>query len=438
MAAVPLHKRAPFWISTLLLLNALPVFGTTFTVSSTADSGTGSLRAEIAAANGAGGTNTINFSVTGTITLASSLPTITSNLTITGPGASSLAISGNNAVQVFSIASGATVAISGVTIENGACGCSGGGIYNNGTLTLSNSTLSGNSTTGSGGSIYNEGTLTVSNSILSGNFAGSGGGIYNDEKLTVSNSTLSGNSAAGGTGGGIYNDGKATVSDSTLSGNSASEGGGIYNDYAATLTNSTLSGNSATSSGGGIYNDETLTVTNSTLSGNSAPSGSGGGIYNDETATLKNTLLAHGASGGNCSGSFGSDGHNLSDDSTCSFAGIGDINNRPAGLAPAGLGSNGGPTQTIALLAGSTAVDAIPVSPINYCTATDGITPIATDQRGITRPQGPACDIGAFELAPTTTTSIPVMSPLVLAGLALLLAGLGSVLARRSRSTAGS
>ena len=200
-----------------------------------------------------------------------------------------------------------------------------------------------------------------------------------------------------------------TVTNSTLSGNSASTlGGGIWNTSGGTLTvtNSTLSGNSAGSrGGGGIYNGAAmLAITNSTLSGNSAGSGSGGGIVNDTgTLLVKNTIVANSPSGGNCftvSGTINSQGHNLSDDTSCSsyFTQTGDLNNTPAGLDPSGLQNNGGPTGTIALLPTSPAVDAIPVSPINYCTAADGITPIATDQRGIARPQGSGCDIGAFEL----------------------------------------
>src|SRR5208282_357272 len=82
---------------------------------------------------------------------------------------------------------------------------------------------------------------------------------------------------------------------------------------------------------------------------------------------------------------------------SCAFAGTGDMNSTAAGLDPGGLKANGGPTQTIALLATSPAVAAIPLSPVNYCTDTNG-NPVTSDQRGVTRPQGPACDIGAFEM----------------------------------------
>ena len=344
--------------------------GGTFTVTNTNDSGFGSLRD--AMANAASG-DTINFSLAypATITLASTL-TMNTSLTISGPGASNLAISGYNAVQVFSIGGGITVNISGLTIENGNSGSSfGGGFENGGTLTLTNSTVSGNS-------------------------ASYVGGIYNTGTLTLSNSTVSGNSASYDVGG-IYNAGTLTLSNSTVSGNSTSFAGGIYNYGTLTLSNSTVSSNSASGAAGGIYNYGTLTLGNSTVSGNSATY-DGGGIYNQGTLTAKNSIVANN-SGGDCylQAAITSQGHNLSDDASCAFAGTGDMNSTAAGLDPGGLKANGGPTQTIALLATSPAVDAIPLSPINYCTDTNG-NPVTSDQRGVTRPQGPVCDIGAFEM----------------------------------------
>jgi predicted outer membrane repeat protein len=327
------------------------------------------------------------------------------------------------------------VSISGLSIQNGSAN-SGGGILNQGVLTLSNCALIGNSagggaggaifngrpfpgfdaagspnaapltinnctlsgnSAGIGGAIYNQLiALTLSGSTLSGNSASAGGGIYNFGTLTMSNSTLSWNSAPTG-GGGIYNSGSLTISNSTLSGNSAGAGGGIESlGEPLTITNSTLSGNSATSNGGAIYGFG-MTISDSTLSGNSAPIG--GGINGG--ATLKNTILANSTSGGNCSvasGTLTSLGYNLSDDPSCAsyFNQPGDMNSTGAGLDPRGLNSNGGPTQTIALLPASPAVDAIPVS---ACTDVTG-NPVTTDERGVARPQGRGCDIGAFELVP--------------------------------------
>ena len=106
--------------------------------------------------------------------------------------------------------------------------------------------------------------------------------------------------------------------------------------------------------------------------------------------------------------------YNLSDDNSCIayFIQSGDLNNTAAGLDPSGLQDNGGPTKTVALLSTSPAVNAIPVSPTNYCTLVDGTTPVTTDQRGVSRPQGAACDIGAYELivaapSPSPTPALP-------------------------------
>jgi uncharacterized repeat protein (TIGR02543 family) len=219
------------------------------------DTGTGSLRACISTVS-SGGTIAFNPSLEGgTITLGSTL-TISASMTIAGPGANLLTISGANAYQIFSIISGPTVTISGLTIANGTD--NGGGIVNLGSLTVSNCTFSGNTGSGDGGGIFNDaGTLTVNNSTFSGNTSGAGGGagggIFNNvgAQLTVNNSTFSGNTA--GYGGGIYNDaGTLTVNNSTFSGNTAlAEGGGIFNNRGTvTLSNSIVAGNTSTADPG--------------------------------------------------------------------------------------------------------------------------------------------------------------------------------------------
>lgn len=277
LSGLPLAAVLAAWA----LMPATGAQASTDTVTTLADSGTGSLRATVAAASPG---DIINFSATltgGTITLASTL-TISQDLTIQGPGASSLIISGGNAVGVFDIASG-TVMISGLTIANGS-NPGGGGIFNASTLTVSDCIFAGNSAPGSGGgggAITNLRTLTVSNSTFAGNSApgndGSGGAILNlsgspalSATLTVSNSTFFGNSATAG--GAIFNlTGPSTVSSVTV----------------ATVSNSTFANNSASVFGGGaIYNQSggpsaTITVNNSIFSGNSSPvAGGGGAIYN--------------------------------------------------------------------------------------------------------------------------------------------------------------
>jgi hypothetical protein len=297
----------------------------------------------------------------------------------------------------------------------------GAGIFNSGggTVTVTSSTLSGNSATLSiGGAIFNDGggTVTVTNSTLSGNsapsqdvFGSAGGGIYNDGTLTVKNSTLSGNNdtahgAGIATGAGLFGPragAAATVANSTFSDNSADfEGGGITtNGGTTTVTNSTFSNNSARR--GGAINEfssssgGTVKITNSTFSGNSA--GVGGGISTIATEsgalTLGNTILANNT-GGNCFGDAGTvftdAGYNIEDDSSCGFSEAnGSLSNTDPLLDPAGLQDNGGPTPTIALQPESPAVDLV---------GEEACPPPQTDQRGVERPQGEACDSGAYEL----------------------------------------
>ncbi len=309
----------------------------TLTVTNLSDTGTGSLRAAIAQAQNG---DTITFSPSldgGTIQLTTGQLVITQNLTITGPGANLLSVSGTNDSRVFDIVS-STVTISGLTITGGSGSGSslnnGGGIWSNGNLTLAGDTISGNHTTTRfgvlGGGIYNgpQGTLTVLNSTVSGNQAWQGGGIYNDGgTASVLNSTVAGNTANSpgmGNGGGIVNVGTLALHNATVAGNTAQGGFG--------------------SAGGGIENAGTFSAGNTIVAGN--------------TATTSPDLEGAAPSGD----------HNL----------IGG----DAKLGP--LQNNGGTTQTMALLAGSPALDA--------GTATGAP---ATDQRGVHRTGG--INLGAYQ-----------------------------------------
>jgi hypothetical protein len=326
----------------------------TLTVTSSLDDGSsGTLRAEIAAAN-SGDTITFDQSLSGsTINLdpaKGELLIFDKNVDIIGLGAANLAVSGQNQSRVFEFWVG-TDSISGLTIENGFVtndtylyGKGGGGILNNSsTLTVTDCLLSGNNSAasgayaryGRGGGIFNIGTLTVSGSTLSNNSASDeGGGIYNDSyysngTVTVTNSSIiTGNTAR--IGGGIYNSSSLNVTDSTVNGNQAYHGGGIYNgNYygspaTATVSSTTFSNNTAVNyglggaianevgslltvsdhsfflantaaDGGAIGNYGTLTVLDSTFSGNSATdlSYSGGGAISTYfgNATVNNSTL---------------------------------------------------------------------------------------------------------------------------------------------------
>ena len=373
-----------------------PVSGAgTLTVTNCHDSGAGSLRAEIASATAG---DTVNFFVscpaTSPITLASTLD-INTNLDISGPGTTRLVVSGNNAVEDFSVASGVTATVSGITIEKGVGGTVdgvgyGGGINNEGMLTVSGSTLSANSSDFIGGGIVNDGgTLSVTDSTLAGNSAAvGGGGIWNNGTVTITDSTLSGNTTTNN-GGGVDNGGTMAITGSTLSDNSAGGtqyGGGIENDNGTlTLTISTLYGNTA-AAGGAIYNlydAGAVAMVASTLSNNSGPA-----IYNVQgTVSAKATIVANSTPSGGCEGdgTFTDLGYNLNDDGTCQFTTSTSLPDTPSGLDPAGLQNNGGPTQTIALEPGSAAIKHI----------TNAAFCLPTDQRGysVTVP----CDIGAYD-----------------------------------------
>src|SRR6266536_566608 len=155
-----------------LCLIALSTQAATITVINTNDSGAGSLRQALADANDG---DTIDFAITGTITLTTGELLADKSVTISGPGAASLTVDGNLAGRVFHVTSGVTASIAGLTITNGnawedAQTNSGGGIYNDhATLALDNCTVSGNYGAYGGGGVHNHsGTLTVTNSTFSG------------------------------------------------------------------------------------------------------------------------------------------------------------------------------------------------------------------------------------------------------------------------------
>ena len=291
---------------------------TTLHVTSTANAGAGSLRDQIAAANPG---DTIDFQVSGTITLTSGEIAFNKALTITGPGASTLTISGNDASRIFDI-NGAAVTISGLTLAHGSSASSGAAVASSGALTVSddvfdhnasgddggaidataalsvtNSTFTNNTTDDWGGAILADGAsapVDITGSTFSGNTAGDTGGaiaVQDEGATTISGSTFSGNTASHAGAVGVFYNGTTSISGSTFSGNTANGssnqrpgiGGAIdvYSSAAVSISSSTVSGNTASAEGGGIslYQiDGAATIDGTTVSGNSSQSG-GGGAY---------------------------------------------------------------------------------------------------------------------------------------------------------------
>jgi CSLREA domain-containing protein len=258
-------------------------------------------------------------------------------------------------------------------------------------LTLQNLSLAaGNPGANPGGAVFNQGILSLVQVTLQANTATQGGGIKNDTgaTLTIDRSTISGNLA-------VFVPGK---------------GGAIYNGGTMTLVNSTISNNIAQDDGAGMEVGATsnTTIINSTIAFNitQGSPGEGGAIFNFGGApvTVRNSILANNAgfTGPNCYGPVISQGNNLSNTGECSLNAAGDLLSIDPNLGA--LLNNGGATQTHALTSGSPAIDA---GDAGACAAApvNGI-----DQRGVVRPQGAGCDIGAYETFLIDFNGLPAQS----------------------------
>jgi hypothetical protein len=365
---------------------------------------------------------------------------IDTDLAIVGVG-SAPTLSGGHRGRVLKVGPTATVTLQHLTIRDGAAS-SGGGILNAGHLTLTNVRILDNraghanrcglwpdptcdyrrNTSNVGGGILNDGTLTMVATRVRHNRAGVGGGIVNRGRMTISRSTIARNVAAvwgEGWGGGIVNSGSLTIRRSTIarntaiSGESSVEGGGILNSGHLIVSESTISQNRARGGnngvGGGIANGsdygggdpgdillEATTVTGNQASGDFDEPGGISVCIDCEvagTVTVRASIIT--GNGHDCAGDFTSAGHNLigvADRSCRGFAhGVAHDQVGTPGhpidpmLGP--LTDNGGLTTTHALRTGSPAIGRA------------GLAPCVTgrDQRGVRRPQGRRCDIGAFE-----------------------------------------
>jgi len=273
---------------------------------------------------------------------------------------------------------GSGAEITDVVVRNNLTSLAGGGLFHccsSASYTLTRAQILDNAALEDGGGAFFccVSTATLTDVAISDNYAGDqGGGLYHccngsEHQMNLSGATIDGNTAE-------------------------TEGGGFYNCCAGTtlmITNVTISGNTAKSKGGGYHNEHSegaLTrFTNLTIAGNTAPMGAG--IYNgeDDNVTIINTIVAANANGADCAGkAVDLLGNNLDGDGSCAGG-----NGTDPLLSP--LADNGGFSETHALTGGSPATDA----------GDDAQCP-ATDQRGVARPQGAHCDIGAFELEVAT------------------------------------
>ncbi len=359
---------------------------TEITITNLNNSGNGSLRQALEDI-AIGGTITFDPALAGgSISLSSGPLVPRGNVTIDASAAPGLTLNGGGADRVLIVDAGITASVSGVTLTNGFGFQLAGCVLNNGNLTLDHVTVT-------------QCTMTTD----AGEFWQGGGGIYSGAGATLNliDSTVSDNDA-GWSGGGVYSffDTTTVIERSTISGNVSNDvGGGMRSLGNATIRNSTISDNESTGwYGGAVFiTDGVVDMTNVTIANNVSPSVAPAavfvGTFGDAGATLsiQNSIVADNVSEGCFLAPFGAGavaidslGGNVFSDETC-FAGADDQVVSNAGLDV--LADNGGPTLTHRLLPGSPAID-----------AADSTACPATDQRGVTRPQGTACDVGAFEL----------------------------------------
>ncbi len=390
----------------------------TYTVTKTADTNDGicdadcSLREAVTAANATADNDVVAFSAlfdsAQTITLSGAEIVVASNgsLTINGPGANLLTISGNNASRILSSSANAVVNVNDLrfTAGNGA----------------------GATNTGRGGAIYNVGgTMVITNSILTGNSAANGGALNNaasaspsvPANLTIVNCSITGNSSTS-SGSAMQNFSTSTLNlrNTTVSGNTSSGtgiAGAIQANGTVTITNSTFSGNSAPGgTGGGVYyNGTSMIMTNTTIVNNSSGVG-GGGLHRtgtNPTLLMRNTIIANNNGAAASPDAFGlvsSQGNNIIGNVIGSTGWIGsDFQNVNPMLDV--LAANGGLGNTHLPLTGSPALNAGQNCVVDLsCSAGNPPVAVTTDQRGVTRPQNAIVDIGSVEVAVAANATV--------------------------------
>jgi hypothetical protein len=445
-----------------VVLFAADAEAATFTVTTTDDDGAGSLRQAVLDANAAGGADTIDFAVNGTITLSTGQLEVTGPVSIEGPGADTLAISGNDSSRIFNIvAPGVTpVTISGLTLRDGR-DARGGAVHvaSGSILTLADSVVRDNEATSDGGGIFSDSTLFLRDTLITGNTAGGrGGGIYQEDSFygagEITDSQITANQA-NSHGGGIYfydPDGGVLIERTTISGNSSGGRGGAIGLYTVdggmlTIRDTTISANAATDRGGGLFfrRNRPTTIENTTIAANTASSGgaidwsstSGASVVRDSTITANSASAGTGGisagpggaptiEGSIVAGNTGS-GADLAGTFNADFSLLGATTGATVNVVTPGstlvgvdpqlgpLQDNGGPTPTMAPALSSPVVDA------------GRVFGLSTDQRGLprpvlqpTRPDAPGSDgsdMGAVELAAVPAPPTPSGVPPVIDGL---------------------
>ena len=348
-----------------------------------------SLREAVLFANQSAGPDVVTFdpSLAGqTIVLTSGqmelTETGTANRTTINAPLGGITLSGDSATRVMQINTSVSATLDGLTFIDGYAD-QGGALVNLGDLAITNSVFRRNTADplaglsgGVGGAISNYGTLNVNHSLFDANEGFNGGAINSVGSFTVSTSTFVGNQS-GFNGGALRLFGMTEISNSTFNDNEAvNGGGGLINQGDLTISNSTIAGNTALDGGGLQSFGGTVNATSTTIAFNEG-TGSAGGIAVSAGADIMmtNVIVA------------GNTSPNQADISgTLNGASTNNLLNQSAAVAGLGtLAGNGGPTQTIALLPGSPAINA----------GTNAASPV--DQRGVPRPQYGATDIGAFE-----------------------------------------
>jgi len=343
------------------LVAAAGASAATTTVTSTADAGPGTLRQTLTTAND----GDLILLPAGTYAVTSSDLNVLDAVTIQGTGARTTVLQGNDTVRILSIAGGLSeVTLSGLTVTGGDAGAgNGGGIRSSSNLNLLGVAVVDNRANPDppfalGGGIYMEpgADLTVRDSLIAGNTAYNGGGLYAQGALSLSNTTVTGNTAgnpdSNGDGGGMQVNGSTVISNSTIAGNRNFDGPGT---------------------GAGLYVGGTVAFANSIVARNTA---------------FESNSLPPGTPGNpgvedNCSDPGTDGGNNIEGATDCGLTGPSSRQSTDPRLGA--LANNGGQTDTMALLAGSRAINR-------------GADCQATDQRGVFRSLGGRCDIGAYEL----------------------------------------